>query len=100
MLTSAALGFRAHSGWAALVAVAGPVPSPVVIDRRRIELVDARDPHGKQPYHAAAELELKAAEKLIRTCVAKTKLLARQGLRAVISDLHKKGYEVTGCGVL
>ena len=38
----AALGLRAHSGWAALVVVAGPRSSPAVVDRRRIELIDPR----------------------------------------------------------
>ena len=39
-MTHAALGLRAHSGWAALVAVAGTRGAPAVIDRRRIELAD------------------------------------------------------------
>ena len=100
MLAHTALGFRAHSGWAALVAVSGPLRSPVVIDRRRLELVEPRDPRAKQPYHAAARLELKDAEKLVRHYIAKTRLVARTRLRAVMSELRKKGYEVKGCGVL
>jgi len=100
MMTQAALGFRAHSGWAALVAVIGPLRSPVVVDRRRVELVDPRDRHAKQPYHAAAELELKQADKLLRECARKSKLLARQCVRAAIAELRKKGYDVCGCGVL
>src|SRR5260370_16544733 len=71
-----------------------------MVKRGRIELVDPRDPQAKQPYHAAAELELKEAEKLIRQYAGKTKLLARQSLRKVIADLRKKGYEVSACGVL
>ena len=100
MLTGAALGFRAHSGWAAVVALAGPVGSPAVVERTRIKLVDPGNPHAKQPYHAAAELELKQAEKLIAQCIKETKQIARQGLRILIKDLRKKGYEVNGCGVL
>jgi hypothetical protein len=65
-----------------------------------MELIDPRDPCAKQPYHAAAELDLKEAEKLIRHYTGRTKLLARQGLRKVIADLRKKGYEVSRCGVL
>ena len=31
------LGFRAHSGWAAMVAVAGsPIDAPQILERRRI----------------------------------------------------------------
>jgi len=100
MLTSAALGFRAHSGWAAVVALAGQAGSPAVVERTRIELVDPGNRHAKQPYHAAAELELKQAEKLIAQCMKETKQIARQGLRILIRDLKKKGYAVSGCGVL
>ena len=100
MTARAALGFRAHSGWAAAVALVGPISFPTIVDRRRIELVDPRDPHAKQPYHAAAELELKQAEKLISRCVKATKLMARRRLRTLIADVRRKGYEVSGCGVL
>ena len=55
--TPVALGFRAHSGWAALVAVAGsprpacPPIEPLVIDRRRIELARAGVPVQPYPGH-------------------------------------------------
>jgi hypothetical protein len=49
----AAVGFRCHSGWAVLVVVSGSTGSPVLLDRRRIELVDQSLP--RQPYHAVAE---------------------------------------------
>jgi len=34
----AALGFQARTGWAALVALAGPAATPAVALRRRVEL--------------------------------------------------------------
>ena len=34
----AALGFRAHSGWAAMVAITGAIDSPSVMDDRVIQL--------------------------------------------------------------
>src|SRR3989442_8097122 len=95
-LKHAALGFRAHSGWAALVVVAAPSRSPAVIDRRRIELVDLGIP--KQPYHAAQKLDLKEAEELVRRCTETARLLARRAFRAVIDDLRGKGHDVVGCG--
>src|SRR5260370_7217850 len=61
----AALGFRAHSGWAALVAIAGPSRSPAIVERGRIELVDPRNPPAKHPHPTAPELALKKAQKLI-----------------------------------
>jgi hypothetical protein len=48
-----AVGFRCHSGWAALVVVSGSPSSPVVLDRARVALVDQSLP--RQPYHAVAE---------------------------------------------
>ena len=59
-----ALGFRAHSGWAAAVAVAGSPAQPAILDRRRIAI--ARGP--RQPYHAAEPLPFPEAEALIRRC--------------------------------
>lgn len=99
-MTQTALGLRAHSGWAALVAVAGTRKSIEVIDRRRVELADTAIPGSKQPYHAAEGLELKKAERIVDGCIGGARLLARQAFRAVIDDLRKKGHEAVGCGLL
>lgn len=96
----AAVGLRAHSGWAALVVVAGPSRSPAVIERRRIELADPTIPGSKQPYHAAEGLDLKEAEELLRRCTDRTRLLARRALRTVIDKMRGTGHEVIGCGIL
>jgi hypothetical protein len=53
MTPRVAVGFRCHSGWAVLVLVSGSRSAPVVLDRRRVELVDHSLP--RQPYHAVAE---------------------------------------------
>ena len=98
--TGAALGFRAHSGWAAVVAIAGPPCSPRVVDRRRIELADPAIPASKQPYHAAEGLDLKAAEEVVRRSTEDARRLARQGLRGVIDDLRAGGHDVIGCGIV
>ena len=98
--TSVALGFRAHSGWAAVVAVAGPLRSPEVVDRRRIEIADPAIPGSKQPYHAAEGLPLKKAEALIERCAASTQKLARGAVRTLVQDLEKRGCAVIGAGIL
>ncbi len=99
-MTHAALGFRAHSGWAALVAVAGPLRSPMVIDRRRIELADCGVPRPVQPYHAAQRLDLKEAEEVVRHAVNEARRLARRDLRAVVNHLRAMGHQVVGCCIL
>ena len=96
----AALGLRAHSGWAALVAVAGSPWSPSVVDRRIIQLCNPKTRGSKQPYHAAEALTLKAAEKLVTTCLAETEQLAQEGLCSAIADLQKQGHKILGCGIL
>ena len=99
-MTHVALGFRAHSGWAVLVAVAGPPHSPAVIDRRRIQLADPGIPQSTQPYHAAAEMDSNEAEKFLKRCIDGARLLARHALRAVIDELQAKGHETVACGLL
>jgi hypothetical protein len=98
--TPAALGFRAHSGWAALVAVAGPLDSPLVIDRRIIQLCNPKTRGSKQPYHAAEPLAFQDAEKLINRCIAETRQLAHQALCSAIHDLQQTGHRIVACGIL
>lgn len=99
-MVHAALGLRAHSGWAVLVAITGPARAPNILDRRRIELIDASAPGSAQPYHAAAEMELSQGEELIGRAIASSRLLATKALRAVIAELRKKGYDTSACGIV
>jgi hypothetical protein len=94
----AVLGLRAHSGWAALVAVGGGSVSPQVLDRRRIEMAD--DPEAKQPYHAAEELPLAKAQALLDRLARQAQERAVAGLGAALADLRAAGYDVVGAIVL
>jgi hypothetical protein len=96
----AALGLRAHSGWAALVVVTGHPLFPEIIGRKRIELVDSTISGSKMPYHSAEGMPLKEARKYIDRCIVRTRLLARKEIGSVIDDLQNKGIEVLGCGYL
>ena len=93
----AALGFRAHSGWAALIAVAGSPASPSILLRQRVALADPGTSGSKQPYHAAEGRKLAIAEKIIGRCARR---LARQAVRRVIRELEAEGHRVVGCGLL
>ena len=99
-MTHAALGLRAHSGWAVLVVVAGPLNAPSVIDRRRIEIADPGITGSTQPYHAAAQLDLRKAEEFVKRCADGANLLAQQAVRAAVDDTRKRSYEVLGGGIL
>ena len=96
----AALGLRAHSGWAALVAVAGTRGSIEVVDRRRIELSASQAPGPKQPYHEAEGQKLEKARQIVTRYAEQAGRLATEELRAVLADLKTRGHSVVGCGLL
>jgi hypothetical protein len=54
-----ALGFSAHTGWTAAVALELDAGAPVVLERRRLELIDGSVPW--QVYHAASAMGLEEA---------------------------------------
>ncbi len=100
MTKKAAIGLRAHSGWAALIALAGSADSPEVIARRRIEIADPGIGGSKQPFHAAEHLEFPDAEAYIERCLESTRKLARDAIRAAIDGLRDRRVEAVGCGIL
>jgi hypothetical protein len=97
---AAAIAFRAHSGWATLIAISGPLDAPHVLDRRRIELCDPRDPHAKQPYHAAEPLEFAKAEKLVNGCIASSQKAALHAVQSLIGDLERQGHHLVASAIL
>ena len=58
----AAFGFKAHSGWAALVVVGRQDGELMVLERSRVVLVE--EEWAKQPYHAAENLDPADARKI------------------------------------
>jgi hypothetical protein len=97
-MSEVAFGVRSHSGWAALVAIAGPSTEPSIVGRHRIEMCGDGLP--KQPYHAAEDLELKEADALIRLCNKASRALALRAFRETMTPLRRDGHEVVGCGLL
>jgi hypothetical protein len=95
--SEAALGFRSHSGWAALVAVAGPVTEPAAVVRRRVEL-SRRTP--RQPFHAAEGRPFAAAEDLIRRSTDEAAALAESAVREAVAELRVMGHEPVASGLL
>lgn len=95
-----ALGFRAHSGWAAMVALRDPVAAPLVVQRRRVELIDRGTSCVAQPYHAAEKMALSEAEAFVNQCAEVAEALAKKAVRDAVAELAAKGYSVAGCCVL
>ncbi|MBI1763790.1 MAG: hypothetical protein HYR56_20380 [Acidobacteria bacterium] len=93
-----AFGLKAHSGWAALIVLGEDADGCVIVERRRIELVD--DEWAKQPYHAAENLPLADARDLVTRGVAAAQRIALRELRAMLKREHARKNEVCGCAVL
>jgi hypothetical protein len=98
-LRAAAVGLSPHSGWAAAVVLAGPVATPLMIDRRRLILAGPDDHVGKQPFHAAEGLPLPQATRLLDRCVADSRKRARQELARVAADLETAGFRIVSGGL-
>ena len=82
-MQTAAIGFGVHSGWAAAVVVCGPLDRPVVVDRRKIQLVKTFSYTFGQPYHTAGKMERPGAAKFIRDMQTEAKGLAVSSLRSL-----------------
>jgi hypothetical protein len=93
-----ALGFKAHSGWAALVVVGVNNGSVEILDRRRIEL--ALEEWAKQPYHAAEGSEPSEARKVVQRGIRDAHKHAQREMQAAVKQYGVDGQHVTACGVL
>ena len=91
-------GLKAHSGWAALVALGNNGHGFTVVDRSRLELVE--EEWAKQPYHAAEELEPKEARDVVKRGIDAAHRIARRKLKAALKHERDLGNQVIACAVL
>lgn len=96
----AALGFRVHSGWTALVAISIDYDSPLVLMRLRPHLVETFTFEFRQPYHTAKNRPHDEACDFILRVQAEARRLAYQAIHAVQSKLQSQGYKLKNCGLL
>ena len=88
----AAVGFRVHSGWTALVAVSLEKGAPAVLSRRRLHLVRTFSYTFRQPYHTAERMDREDAGRFVEEVRAEAESLACQGLSAIQTELAEIGY--------
>jgi hypothetical protein len=93
-----AFGMKAHSGWAALVVLGKERKDFVVVDRRRVELVE--DEWARQPFHAAEDLEPEAARDLVQRGIDAAHSIAIREIRAALTRESRRKNEVKVCAVL
>jgi hypothetical protein len=96
----AAIGFRVHSGWAAIVAVCVEKGVPVVLARQRVHLVDTFTYEFRQPYHTAEKMLLGQAREFIVRMKAEARRLAYRAIRELASRTQEQGVKLTRCGLL
>lgn len=99
-MKQAAVGFRVHSGWAAMVAVSLEKSNPVVLCRERPHLVKIFNYSYRQPYHTAERMPLEEAHAFISQVRAEAKELARSSLRRMQARVREAGFDLSHCGAL
>lgn len=99
-LKPAALGFRAHSGWAALVGVSLEEGFPVPLLRERPHLVKTFTFEFRQPYHTAEKKPFEEAAGFIAHVRAEADALALDAIQSAQANLAKRGFELHSCGLL
>lgn len=99
-MKQAAIGFRVHSGWAAVVAVCVEKGAPVVLARQRVHLVDTFTYEFRQPYHTAEKMLLGQAREFVARMQAEARRLAYRAIREIASRTEEQGVKLTRCGLL
>jgi hypothetical protein len=96
----AAIGFRVHSGWAAVVAACLDRGSLVVLARQRVHLVETFTYEFRQPYHTAEKMVDGQAREFISRMKAEARRLAYRAVRELESRTQEQGVKLTRCGLL
>jgi hypothetical protein len=99
-MNRAAIGFRVHSGWAAMVAVSLEKGAPVILDRRKLLLVKTFSYTFRQPFHTAEKMDPNGAAEFVRGLEKESCELALAGVRTLQKELEKLDYKVCGCSLL
>jgi hypothetical protein len=94
-MKQAAVGFRVHSGWSALVVVSLENDVPRVVSRERVHLVETFIYKLRQPYHTAGRMPLEKARAFVEGSLLDAKRLAGSALRSTQKEVGNKGYELT-----
>ena len=99
-LKQAAVGFRVHSGWAAVVAVSVERGEPVVLARQRVQLVDTFTYEFRQPYHTAQKMLIGQAREFLARMQGEARRLACGAIQELASRTKEQGVKLTRCALL
>jgi hypothetical protein len=99
-MRQAAIGFRVHSGWSAMVAVCLENGAPVVLQRQPVHLVQTFTYKFRQPYHTAARLGIADGREFIAEVRAKARALAYAAIGDLRGELEGRGYQLKRSALL
>lgn len=92
-----ALGLKARTGRAILVAVGVDGSEPKLVERGEVKLLPAG---AGAPYHVAEALAPEQARTSVERSIAVAQRLAQQAIRDAVERIVAAGHEVVGCGLL
>src|SRR5207247_6824402 len=85
-MTEYSIGIEDHYAWANLVSITTSGPNEILLDRRRVELLDEQ--LSASPYHhETLQMPLSGAEKLVRDVKTSANNRARSALSSLIGEL-------------
>jgi hypothetical protein len=96
----AAVGFRVHSGWAAVVALAVVKGAPEILARERVHLVETFTYEFRQPYHSALKLQPEEGRAFVSRSRDGARRLALRAIKNLQRSLEEQGYKLTRSEVL
>jgi hypothetical protein len=97
---TAALGFRAHSGWTALVALSVSKGVPSVLARQRVHLVETFTYKFRQPYHTAKRMAPDEGRAFVARVQSEARRLAYRAIRELQDNLQAQGYRLARTGLV
>jgi hypothetical protein len=96
----AALGFRVHSGWTALIAVALEKNQPIILARQRPNLVATFSYTFRQPYHTAEKMTLDEAKTFLDQQRKESRRLGHEAILTAQSEVARQGFQITRAALL
>jgi len=96
----AAVGFRVHSGWSAVVAVCLEKGAPAVLHRERPHLVEEFTFRLRQPYHTAERMSLAEARKFVSHAQETARELGHRAICKLQVETEDRGYKLCAGAVL
>lgn len=94
-MKQAAVGFRVHSGWAAMVVVCLERGAPVVLARKRAHLVENFSYTFRQPFHTAEKMKVAEAQEFVTGVRDEATRLALRAIRELQEDTRQQGAKLT-----